>query len=122
MGAIAGIFMRSGAAPRAVDLAAMSARMTARAPGEDESWVGGSCALVHRNDSVRPRISAQGQPVEDASGRYRIVCSGRIFNSADLERALHAEGVLDAPAPDILSVMLHAYMAWGVDAFRRFNG
>jgi asparagine synthase (glutamine-hydrolysing) len=122
MGAIAGIFAPDGAKPRADDLARMSQTLAARAPGADERWVGESCALLHRANEVRPSISDSGQPLADSSGRYRIVCSGRIFNSRELVHDLRAQGAIEGASPSILSVLLHAYTAWGMDAFRRCNG
>ncbi len=121
MGAIAGILTLDGTGPRADALARMSQTLAARAPGAGETWVGGTCALLHRANRVRPPIS-DGQPLADPPARYRIVSAGRIFNARELENDLRAAGALEGPAPSILSVMLHAYIAWGVDAFRRFNG
>lgn len=122
MGAIAGILTFDGTAPRADVLTRMSETLAARAPGADESWVGRTCGLSHRGNRVRPPISDRGQPLADPSGRYRVVCTGRIFNARDLERDLRAEGALTGPTASILDILLHAFIAWGVDAFRRCNG
>lgn len=122
MGAIAGILEFGGARPDPAPLARMSGTLAARAPGADESWTGGAFGLVHRRDAVRPVISERGQPLSDSTGRYRIVCSGRIFNAHEVERNLRGIDALDGPPPSILSLMLRAFVAWGVDAFAHFNG
>lgn len=123
MGAIAGIFALDGARPNTEALARMSQTLAARAPGADECWPGETCVMSHRANYVRPSISDVGQPLADASGRYRIVCSGRIFNPRELADDLRAQGAtFDSSSPSILSVMLHAFIIWGVDAFRRCNG
>ncbi len=122
MGAIAGIFERGGARPDQERLSRMSAMLARRAPGAEETWFRGPFGLVHRRDGVRPSVSDGGQPLADATGRYWIACSGRVFNAEELAGELRDRGALREPSPSILSVMLAAYLTWGIDAFARFNG
>lgn len=66
-------------------------------------------------------MCAADQPLVDPSGRYRIVCNGRIFNAPDVAADLGRSRTA-LRTESILEVMLQAYRRWGVDAFARFNG
>ena len=80
MGAIAGVFARRGNGPSDGELAAMSRAVEHRGPAGESLWTRHPVGLVHRRDRIAPAWSATGQPLTDASGRYSIVMSGRIFN------------------------------------------
>ena len=48
-----------------------------------------------------------------------MVCNGRIYNHVELARRL--DPWTDHP-PTILEIMLRAYLVWGEQCFRQFNG
>ena len=119
MGAIAGYFMRRGGTVAPDLLERQAALLAHRGPAGPVIYRAGPVGLVHCRDRVSPAVHAAGQVCSDANGRFVIICNGRIFNHRELARELDFEA---RSAPSILEVMRHAYLAWGEQAFRRFNG
>ena len=121
MGGIAGTFHRDGRLVTPGQLARQSAVLAHRGPVGDSVWFSGPIGFVHRITAVAPQVSPRGQPLTDTSGRFAIVCNGRIFNAPEIAALLEANGVRLFGA-SILEVMLAAFVHWGVRAFARFNG
>ena len=121
MGAIAGVFVRHGPAPERATLERLAGAVAHRGPAGQALWIDGPVGLAHRQDRIVPSIAAKGQPLADATGRYRIVMSGRVFNWPDLARALAARDGSEAPA-DCLQTVLRLFIADGSAAFARCNG
>ena len=119
MGAIAGYFMRRAGAVAPDLLERQAALLAHRGPAGSVIHRTGPIGFVHCRDQVLPLVHAAGQVCVDAGGRFVLICNGRIFNHRELAREL-APG--SARPPSILEVMLQAFMAWGEQAFRRFNG
>lgn len=119
MGAIAGYFMRRAGAVAPDLLERQAALLAHRGPAGSVIHRAGPIGFVHCRDRVLPLVHAAGQVCVDAGGRFVLICNGRIFNHRELAREL-APG--SARPPSILEVMLQAFMAWGEQAFRRFNG
>lgn len=69
--------------------------------------------IVDRAHAVQPWCSADG--------RWSVNLNGEVFNHGELRAALHAQGVATRTEGDT-EVVLEAFLAWGVDALRRFVG
>ena len=120
MGAISGIFQRRNTAVCKETLLAQSELLAHRGPVSASIYCAGPIGLLHRRDAVSPAVHSAGQPYHHPDGRYHIVVSGRIFNAPEIGSALAARG--KRVGDSILAIMLEAWVAWGEDAFRRFNG
>jgi asparagine synthase (glutamine-hydrolysing) len=57
----------------------------------------------------------------DESGRFRIVYNGEVHNYLELRRDLESAGHVFRSGGDT-EVVLQAFVAWGEECFRRFNG
>ena len=57
----------------------------------------------------------------DASGRYRLVFNGEIYNYIELREEMRAKGEVFVSESDS-EVLLRAYMLWGEDALPRLRG
>ena len=86
-----------------------------RGPDAAGTWIGqeSRVALAHRRLSIVDLSPAGAQPMASASGRFRIVFNGEIYNHAQLRGAL--------PDPtwrghSDTEVLLAAIESWGVDA------
>jgi asparagine synthase (glutamine-hydrolysing) len=66
-------------------------------------------------------IATGGQPMTTADGRLHLVYNGEVYNFRELRSELEALGHTFRTHSDS-EVVLEAYAAWGMDAFRRFNG
>ncbi len=119
MGAIGGYFARAGGMAAADLLHRQASALAHRGPAGYSIYCDGPIGFMHRRDQVLPAVHVPEQPCVDASGRYVIVCSGRIFNQTVIEKMLPS---WLEHRPTMLEVMLQAYVSWGDDAFRRFNG
>lgn len=78
-------------------------------------------ALGHRRLSILD-VSASGhQPMVSDDGRWTIVYNGEIYNFEAIRSVLEKSGHRFHSHSDT-EVVLHAFIAWGVDCVRRFNG
>jgi asparagine synthase (glutamine-hydrolysing) len=121
VGAVAGAWVTDGRGVARAELEAMAATLAHRGPVGQSLWCHGPVGLAHRQDRIVPRISDAGQPLGDASGRWRIAMSGRVFNWPELARELAARDG-GAAATDCLQTVLRLYIADGTAAFARCNG
>ncbi|MBN9669602.1 asparagine synthase (glutamine-hydrolyzing) [Roseibium aggregatum] len=64
---------------------------------------------------------AGAQPFGDPSGRYWLCYNGEIYNYLELHRELEALGCRFSTNCDT-EVVLNAWITWGPDCLRRFNG
>lgn len=81
-------------------------------------WIAG---LGHRRLSIIDLSPAGHQPMSDPSGRYSIVYNGEVYNHIELRDELSASGCTFHSNTDS-EVVLHAFIRWGPDCLRRFNG
>ena len=121
MGAITGLFALRGPAPDRATLERMAMTLAHRGPAGQSLWLEGPVGLAHRQDRISPPISSSAQPQSDASGRWRIVMAGRVFNWPALALEL-ARRDGSAPATDCLQTVLRLYLADGTAGFARCNG
>ncbi len=90
---------------------------SARLP-DDAAIKGG---LGHNRLSIIDLSEAGHQPMCDSSGRYWIVLNGEIYNYLEIRAELLQKGYRFRSDSDT-EVALTAFIAWGRDALRRFNG
>jgi len=69
-------------------------------------------ALGHRRLSIVDLSDRGAQPMADATGRYRVVFNGEIYNYPALRREFKAEGVAFRSHSDT-EVLLHLYQRYG---------
>ena len=119
---IAGIVaVRDGIAPperRA--LANMAGALRHRGPDEFGIYRDERAGLAHARLSIIDLRTGQ-QPLSNEDGTLWVVFNGEIFNYVELRGELVALGHRFRTASDT-EVIVHAYEAWGDEAFARLNG
>jgi len=78
-------------------------------------------ALAHRRLSIIDLAPTGHQPMCDESGRYWIVYNGEIYNYRAVRRELENLGHRFF-GPSDTEVVLKAFMEWGPECQKRFNG
>ena len=78
-------------------------------------------ALAHRRLSIIDLTERGAQPMRDPTGCCWITFNGEIYNYVELGDELSQLGHRFVSTSDT-EVVLHAYLEWGIDAIRRFNG
>jgi len=78
-------------------------------------------ALGHRRLSILDLTSAGHQPMAYASGRYRVVYNGEIYNYRELRKELEVVGHSFKSDSDT-EVLLAAYAEWGSGCVARLRG
>lgn len=105
-------------------LAEMGRRLAHRGPDDDGLWCDADAGvgLAHRRLAILD-ISARGrQPMTSASGRYRMVYNGEIYNFRALRDDLRSRGNHFQTGTDT-EVLLAAIESWGLeDALPKCNG
>jgi len=101
-------------------LTAMVSAIRYRGPDEYGVYRDRRAGLVHARLSLIDLASGQ-QPLANEDGTLWIVFNGEIFNYIELRKELLALGHRFRTQSDT-EVIVHAWEAWGNDAFRRFNG
>lgn len=119
---IAGIVvLRDGApAPTREALVRMAGAIEHRGPDEFGVYRDGRAGLAHARLSIIDLSSGQ-QPLGNEDQTLLVVYNGEIFNYVELRAELLALGHTFRTRSDT-EVIVHAYEAWGEDAFMRFNG
>lgn len=101
----------------------MLARMVHRGPDGNGRWGERDFALGHARLAIVDLSDNGRQPMVlgGAEDQLVAVVNGEIYNYPDLRRELEAAGARFSSTSDS-EVVLHAYRAWGSDAFARLNG
>lgn len=105
-------------------LDAMATSLRHRGPDAAGVWLDLSVGLglAHRQLAVVDSSSTEAQPMWSGSGRYCLVCNGRIYNFRELAAELHAAGIALRGHGDP-EVLLSAVEAWGLDrTLQRLRG
>ncbi|QIA26622.1 asparagine synthase (glutamine-hydrolyzing) [Thermaerobacter sp. PB12/4term] len=103
-------------------LKAMTGTLACRGPDDDGYWVSRHAAIGHRRLIViDPAGGAQPMVRERGGGPVVLTYNGELYNTAELRRELESLGYTFTTRSDT-EVVLAAYLAWGEQAPRRFNG
>ena len=88
----------------------------------DERVVPGADVMLgFRRLAIHDLSAAGHQPMGTPDSRVWIVFNGEVYNFPELRQELEAEGVSFCSRTDT-EIILHAYVRWGADCLRRFNG
>jgi asparagine synthase (glutamine-hydrolysing) len=104
----------------AADLAAMVGALRHRGPDEFGYYRDRRAALGHARLSIIDLATGQ-QPLANEDETLWIAFNGEIFNYVELRQELVALGHRFRTKSDT-EVIVHAWEAWGPEAFARFNG
>jgi asparagine synthase (glutamine-hydrolysing) len=108
----------------------MTRVLSHRGPDDEDIWTDpdSGIGLGHRRLSILDTSEMGRQPMQSASGRYRIVFNGEIYNFRELRQKLESRNI-PYDAPFILrgnsdtEIMLAAIEAWGLlGAIQQFVG
>ncbi len=119
---IAGFWTSRGTPESARVLGAMTETLRHRGPDAGGTWMdeAAGVGLGHRRLSIVDLSIDGAQPMLSASGRYRIVYNGEVYNTAELRSAI---GERRWRGHSDTEVLLAAIDAWGLDAaIARFAG
>jgi asparagine synthase (glutamine-hydrolysing) len=115
------VALRDGLEPVALEaLARMAGALRHRGPDEMGAYRDARAGLAHARLSIIDLSTGQ-QPMANTDGARWIVFNGEIFNYVELKAELEAIGHRFRTKSDT-EVLLHAWEAWGDDAFTRLNG
>lgn len=119
---IAGVVALSSSAetPSREMLARMAGAIEHRGPDEFGIYRDRRAGLAHARLSIID-VSTGQQPLSNETGTLWIAYNGEIFNYVELRAELVALGHRFATKSDT-EVIVHAYEAWGEQAFARMNG
>jgi asparagine synthase (glutamine-hydrolysing) len=119
---IAGIVDLNGArdGPSRDALLCMAGALQHRGPDECGIYRAPGVGLAHVRLSIIDLSTGQ-QPLANEAGTLWIVFNGEIFNYVELRAELEKLGHRFRTRSDT-EVLVHAYEAWGDDAFARMNG
>jgi asparagine synthase (glutamine-hydrolysing) len=97
-----------------------------RGPDDEGQWTSGTIqefevSLAHRRLAIVDLTPAGAQPMRNPATGDTLTFNGEIYNFKLLRQELTARGAHFVSNSDT-EVILHAYAAWGIDAFRRFRG
>ncbi len=99
-------------------LSAMAEALAHRGPDDSGLFVDGAAGLAHKRLAV---IDPAGGAQPMAVGPVMVVHNGEIYNYRELRTELEAGGAAFRTGSDT-EVLGRAYLAWGEDCVRRFNG
>lgn len=99
----------------------MSNTIQHRGPDGNGHWVEDNIGIGHRRLSIIDLGIGGYQPMESADGRYILSFNGEIYNYRELRKELSTQGYCFNTNSDT-EVLLCALIAWGRDAFLKFNG
>lgn len=116
---ICGTLHHDGASVERAVVERMAHSIRHRGPDRQATFVEGPVGLGHARLSILDLSPLGDQPME--AGDAVLVYNGEVYNAAELRTALEKTGVQFRGHSDT-EVVLHAYLAWGTDVFRRLNG
>ena len=119
---LAGIITLTNTArpPELAELRRMAGALRHRGPDEFGLYRDGRAGLAHARLSIIDLSTGQ-QPLANETDTLWVVFNGEIFNYVELRAELEAKGHVFRTKSDT-EVIVHAWEAWGEDAFERFNG
>ena len=93
----------------------MARALSRRGPDAGGVYQDAHALLVHRRLIVVDPAGG-GQPMYDPEGNIILIYNGELYNTEDIRRELAALGHTFRGHSDT-EVVLHAYLAWGTEAF-----
>ncbi len=117
---IAGLLAGGGEPPALPELRRMAGALRHRGPDEFGVYRDAACGLAHARLSVIDLATGQ-QPMSNEDGTLWIAYNGELYNYLELRAELAANGHRFRTRSDT-EVVVHAWEAWGEQAFPRFNG
>ena len=118
---IAGIHHYGGANAEAEAVRRMTESLSHRGPDDSGLHVAGPIGLGHTRLSIIDLSAAGRQPMHSEDGRCTLSYNGEVYNFRELRRTLEAKGHRFRGNSDT-EVVLRAYIEWGTDCLRRFEG
>ena len=118
---IAGIFNRNGEPVSQVVLRKMTDSIAHRGPDGEGFYIDSFMGLGHRRLAILDLSPAGHQPMATEDGNYVVTYNGEIYNYQELRVELESLGHRFRSRTDT-EVLLRAYVQWGADCLRRFNG
>ena len=118
---IAGILSAGPTGALRDEVGRMTRALHHRGPDASGLYSDGPVALGHARLSIIDLSERGAQPMISPDGRYALSYNGEVYNFGDLRETLAATGVEFRSESDT-EVVLQAFIRWGVDACKRFNG
>jgi asparagine synthase (glutamine-hydrolysing) len=118
---IAGIFNLNGEPVSQVILRKMTDAIAHRGPDEEGFYIDSFVGLGHRRLAIIDLSPAGHQPMATEDGNYIITYNGEVYNFQELRVELENSGHKFRSKTDT-EVVLHAYVQWGTECIKRFNG
>ena len=118
---ISGILTAGASDSLREDVGRMNEQLQHRGPDAKGVYVDGPVALGHTRLAIIDLSERGAQPMVTPDGRHALVYNGELYNFPALRAELMAGGVSFRSDSDT-EVVLQAFVKWGIDACRRFNG
>ncbi len=100
----------------------MAGTLCHRGPDAQGQWLSPHAALAHRRLIViDPETGGQPMVYQEGDRTYAITYNGETYNFRELRRELESYGHTFRTHSDT-EVLLHAYVEWGEECVRHFNG
>ena len=106
---------------KSVDLASAVSSLRDRGPDAEGEYLGPDVAIGHTRLAIVDLDPRSNQPFVSADGRWVLSYNGEVYNYPELRAELQTLGCEFTTAGDT-EVVLKALLAWGTDAFNKFNG
>jgi len=104
-----------------INLSNATEQIARRGPDARGVWMNDFVGLGHRRLSIIDTSYHANQPMTDATGRYRIIYNGEIYNFRELKEDLLSSGIGFRSASDT-EVLLYAYINYKEKCLSRLNG
>lgn len=117
---IAGIISTNPYAHLEILIHQMNEKIAHRGPDADGFFIEPGVALGHSRLAIIDLSPAGNQPFQDNSGRYFMLYNGELYNYLELKAEL--VGKYEFRTQSDTEVILAAYINWGPECLKRFNG
>jgi asparagine synthase (glutamine-hydrolysing) len=104
-----------------INLSNATEKLSGRGPDARGVWMSDFVGLGHRRLSIIDTSVKGNQPMKDASGRYRIVFNGEIYNFKELREELLSKGISFQSNSDT-EALLYAYITYKEKCLNLLNG
>jgi asparagine synthase (glutamine-hydrolysing) len=118
---ITGILNVDGRPVSVAQLRRMTDVVRHRGPDGEGFWTNSFVGLGHRRLAIIDLSPLGHQPMQTEDGSVTIAYNGEVYNFLELRTELEAQGHCFRSQTDT-EVVLKAYLEWGAECVRRFNG